>query len=334
MKPLVFVMGLMLCAVALGPTLAQTSSEPLSVDECLKTARSSATDLFTKHASPEAARLQLEIDAATCFDPSLSPGAAHLIGTVNADRARFARDFVVGSRSLAAYRAVREDRRRKLARLLADPNAQETLLKGDSDGDLVADDSDQCPNTASGAPTDERGCPDSISLDTKDHRDERELRRVLTRSQTLYNPSCERAPRLAISSPLEWGRGRQTKSHTQGFNLAVAKVDNQPPGCEVFYEIQFRFIEPNPGNPALPPTKIVTIAFSQSEDLLADPKRAIFGIPVGEMPLSPARSVAREAFLRQYFRASWRVRVVNGANKTSPWSSFITQGPASGGVDG
>ena len=50
------------------------------------------------------------------------------------------------------------------------------------------------------------------------------------------------------------------------------------------------------------------------------------------MVLSPSRTVAREAFLRQYFRASWRVRAVNGANQTSPWSPFVTQGPASTGV--
>ena len=116
-----------------------------------------------------------------------------------------------------------------------------------------------------------------------------------------------------------------------GFTLTI-KVGGQPVGCEVFYEIQLRFIDPNPGNPALPPAKIVTMVFSASEDLLSDPARAIFGLPVGAMVLSPARNVAREAFLREYFRASWRVRAVNGANQVSPWSPFITQGPASAGV--
>ena len=74
------------------------------------------------------------------------------------------------------------------------------------------------------------------------------------------------------------------------------------------------------------------MVFSASEDLLDDPVRAIFGLPVGAMVLSPSRTVAREALLRQYFRASWRVRAVNGANQTSPWSPFVTQGPASAGV--
>ncbi len=326
MKQLALLMGLIVSAVGIGPCFAQTSPQSLSIDHCLKVARSRATDLFKSQASQEAARLQLEIDAATCFDPSLSPATAHLIGTVNADRARFARDFIVGSRSLAAYRAVREDRRRKLAALLADPKAQQALFEGDGDGDLVADARDQCPKTPSRAPTDERGCPIRIPSDTNDQRDDRKLRATLSRSATLFNKSCANAPRLAISSPLKWGRGLQTKFSTVGFNLAVAKVNNQPPGCEVFYEVQFRFIASNPGNPASPPAKIVTIAFSESEDLLTDPMRAVFGIPVGAMTLSPARSVAREAFLGQYPRASWRVRTVNGANETSPWSPFVTQG--------
>ncbi len=335
MKRLPFAMPVLFGVVA---TLAAAAhaAQPgrATVDECLAQARARATDEFRKQTSPETARLHLEIDAASCLDPTLTPAAAHLVGTVNADRARLARDFVVGSRSLAAYRAGREDRRRKLAALLADPAQQQALMAGDADGDLVPDDRDRCPKTPPGAPTDARGCPTPVSTGTADTRDERALRATLAGSRTLYNKSCAGAPGPAIASPLEWGRGRQTKLGTVGFNLAVAKVGGQPQGCELFYEIQIRFIDPNQGNPALPAAKIVTITFSAAEDLLADPARAVFGLPVGPMALSPARSVAREAFLREYFRASWRVRAVNGANQTSPWSPFITQGPAGGGVPG
>jgi hypothetical protein len=174
----------------------------------------------------------------------------------------------------------------------------------------------------------------SASPSTTTEREERELRATLAGASTLFNKACKDAPRPAIPSPLQWGRGQQTKTGQTGFNLAVAKIGGQPQGCEVFYEIQLRFIDPNPGNPALPPAKIVTIVFSASEDLLSDPARAIFGLPVGALVLSPSRNVAREVFLREYFSASWRVRAVNGANQTSPWSPFVTQGPARGGVRG
>lgn len=314
--------------------LAAAAPERTGTDECLAQARARATELYEKQQSQDAARLQLEIDAASCMDPTLSPASAHLVGTVNADLARFARDFVVGSRSLASYRAAREDRERKLAVLLKDAKQREALLRGDADGDLVPDGTDRCPRTPPGAPTDARGCPQPVRPGQGSEREERALRATLAGSRTLFNKSCAEAPRLEIPSPLEWGRGSQTKLGQVGFNLAVAKIGGQPAGCEVFYEIQLRFIDPNPGNPALPPARIVTVVFSGSEDLLNDPVRAVFGIPVGAMALSPARSVAREAFLREYFRASWRVRAVNGANQTSPWSPFVTQGPAAGGVKG
>lgn len=326
---------LLLCMSVVSPHSAHAmQSGSSSVDDCLTEARTHAENDFRKYRSAEAARLQLEVDAAACFEPEAPPAKVHLVGTVNADRARFARDFVVGRLTLTAYRAARADRNRKLAALLADPRAQEALMKGDADGDLVPDDRDRCANTPAGVPTDDRGCPVTVQPGPNDQADERGLRATLSRSRTLMSKSCSEAPEPGLSMPFEWGRGRQTKLGTMGFNVAVAKVGPQPAGCEVFYEIQFRFIDPNPGNPALPKSKIVTIVFSASEDLLADPARAVFGLPVAPAPLSPARAEVREAFLRQYFRASWRVRAVNGANLTSPWSPYVTQGPAGGGVDG
>ena len=319
------------------PGVAQTSKQYTGSSQgnrCLTAARRRATEAYQKGATPEEARRQLEIAAAACLDPHLSPSAAYVVGAVNADRARFARDLVGGKMKLGAYRAVIRDRRDKLARLLRDPRQQNELMKGDEDGDLVPDSRDRCPKTHAGTPTDERGCPVSVPTRPEDERDQRTLRAVLDKSQILYNKSCDGAPRPHVSAPLEWGRGHQTKLNKDGFNIAVAKVGGQPPGCEVFYEIQFRFTERV--NNALPPSKIITVVFSQSEDLLNDPLRAVFPLPVGPgtINLSPARTAAREAMLRQYMRITWRVRAVNGSNLTSEWSPFITQGPASGGVPG
>lgn len=227
-----------------------------------------------------------------------------------------------------------DDRRTKIARLLRDPDQQRELLEGDADGDLVPDRRDRCADTSDATPTDERGCPRPPTRPREeDVRGERRLRATLARARFLYNPSCAKAPAPRIPSPLEWGRGPQMKLGTHGFNIAIAKVAGQPAGCELFYEIQFRLFDPNPGNPALPRSKIVAIVFSETEDLLTDPRRAVFPVPVGP-PLSTARADLRQALLTPYFGASWRVRAVNGSNLTSPWSPFVTQGPAPGGVGG
>jgi len=321
-----FVLAAALLAAGLAPAkLAAQAPAPKSGSEsCVNDARIRAT---------KAVEQGMSIEAASCLDPSLSPMAARLVGTVNLTRAQYARDFLQGKLTPARYRAILDDRSGKLQQLVRDPDRIREVLENDADGDLVADRLDRCPGTPHGVPTDANGCPLRVQPTPEDQSDDRSLRAILSRSRFLYNRSCDGAPPPRITTPLEWGRGPQTKLGTQGFNLAVAKVIGQQPGCEVFYEVQFRFIDPNPGNPALPPSKILTIVFSDSEDLLTDPVRSVLPLPVGPT-LSPARSAVREAMLRQYFRASWRVRAVNGSNVTSHWSPFVTQGPASSGVDG
>jgi hypothetical protein len=330
----VLVVALLFCGIDTSRVGGQTQAASGSGSApCLSTARANAAKALQNGATREAARLQLEIDSASCFDSSLTPAAAHLIGTVNSDRARFARDFLGGKLTLRAYRAALEDRRRKLARLLHDPAGQADLVAGDADGDLVPDSRDKCPGTPDGTPTDDRGCPRKPRPQPGDTADDGRLREVLSGARYLYSKSCEGAPRPQIPAPLEWGRGPQTKVGTMGLNIAVTKVGGQPPDCEIFYEIEFRFIDANPGNPALPASKIVTVVYSSREDLLTDPTRAVFGLPIGPT-LSPGRAAVLEAMLRQYFRATWRVRAVNGSNLPSPWSPFVTQGPASSGVHG
>jgi hypothetical protein len=73
--------------------------------------------------------------------------------------------------------------------------------------------------------------------------------------------------------------------------------------------------------------------FKASEDLRPlDDRRAVFGLPA-VTPLSPGRGSLRAVF-EQAAAVQWRVRAVNGAHKTSPWSEYRVQGPASSGVPG
>jgi hypothetical protein len=101
-----------------------------------------------------------------------------------------------------------------------------------------------------------------------------------------------------------------------------------PQECELFYEIQFHFIEPVDVQAS--PSKDVNVVFREGEDLASDLTLAVFGLPVGT-PLSPGRTAALDA-LKIYQRVTWRVRAVNGSAHASPWSPFVTQGPVSGGI--
>lgn len=336
------VLALVVWLCTLGP--ARLGAQP-EEEACLAAARARASEALEQGASREWVRTELEIAAASCLEPGLAPAAAHLRGVVNADRARLARDFLEGRLTLAAYRAALLDRRDKLAWLERKPRRQRALAAGDADGDLVADRRDRCRETPPSTPTDARGCPlseeplDPNQLGMREE-EERTLRAVLAGTRELYNPSCEGAPRPRIPTPLAWGYGTQARIHANGINLAVSKVRGQPNGCEIFYEMQFHFTEPNPGDPLLPPAKTVTVVFSDSEDLLTAPETALLPLPyfeVWNLPVqvsSPARSEAFWAMILEYQVATWRVRAVNGANASSPWSPFVTQRAAPGGLDG
>lgn len=321
-----------LFTVACAAAIAGLSCSPgaFAGDDCFAKARTDARALVKTLADRDAARLFLEKAIIKCNDPEASPERVAFMGAVNADGARLARDFFAGTLSLSAYSTALADRQRKVA---ASAKYLPDLSKGDADGDLVPDPTDRCPGTPYGTPTRDDGCTDRKAVRPEQPDREARLRRELGRGKILYNPKCEGAPRPLTPAPIAWGRGPQAGLNTHGFNFSVAKVPPGPSGCETFYEIDLRFSGPNAGNPALPPTKHVTLVFRDNEDQLNDSFRAIFPLPMPlEVPLSPHRTVARLAFSREYEVATWRVRAVNGSNVSSHWSPYITQGPASGGV--
>lgn len=261
-----------------------------------------------------------------------SPYVARLEG----DLREAARRFADGGMAGRDYLALSIDRAGKARRFRADAGWRADAERGDRDRDGVPDVRDGCETPPLEA-TDERGCPlpacdprePACSRPSAD--DDQRTRELLDRAQLMFNPACEGSPVPQTPEPLEWGRGPQTPTSTHGFNLAVTQVTNQKPGCQLFYEIEFRLDStPPPGQPRL---RHVTVLFDAASDLKpGDPRRAVFGIPVGP-PVSASRDQLRQGLLL-FQDVRWRVRAVNGAQAASPWSSMRPQGPASAGVDG
>jgi hypothetical protein len=265
-------------------------------------------------------------------DEAPSAYVAHVEG----DLREAARRFADGRMSGRDYLTLATDRAGKARRYHDDPTWRAAATRGDRDGDGVPDGKDGC-ETPPLTPTDERGCP----LPPCDPRnpecarpspeDDRRARDLLEHATLMFNPACEGSPVPETPDPLEWGRGRQTPTGTMGFNLAVTEVHNQPPGCELFYEIEFRVEWQAP--PGQARTRYLNVLFRATDDLKpADPRRAVFGIPVGP-PVSPSRDLLRQSLLL-FLDVRWRVRAVNGAQAASPWSAMRKQGPAAAGVDG
>ncbi|HWM95327.1 MAG TPA: hypothetical protein VN493_31520 [Thermoanaerobaculia bacterium] len=255
---------------------------------------------------------------------------------IDEDLREAARRFIDGRLTGQQYLALVRDRSGKVRRFLDDAawRTEVAALK-DRDGDRVPDSRDDC-RTPLLQPTDERGCPmppdcapgtPGCAGPTPER--DRKTRNLLDEATLLFDPGCDDSPVPQTPEPLEWGRGDQTPAHTTGFNLAVTKVTNQTPECELFYEMEFRLERQAPHV-----VRHLTILFKATEDLKpGDPRRAVFGLPLGQ-PLPPARTHLRDGLLL-YLKVQWRVRAVNGAQKASPWSALRVQDdPASGGVDG
>ena len=325
----------MVCVLSCMPAPAAqdvvSGGERNAVDDCFAAARAAAFEAVANGVPRPTARRQLEIAALRCQQPEMPPETAHFLGTVNSDLARFASAFLGATMPASDYWAAITDRRRKLDLHRVDRAFQRSLLEGDADGDLVPDRSDRCPGTPDGTPTDDAGCPQTPPRVKHERRDDQRLRREIGRASIIINPACETAPMPQRSNPIAWGRGKQTPAKTQGINLAVTKVAPTAPGCQLFYEIEFRFIDP--AKPNLPPSDIVHVAFQDAEDLVNNSAQAVFGLPIGP-PLSPGRTAALDDFIHKYLRATWRVRVTDGWSHTSGWSAPVTMGPAPGGVAG
>jgi hypothetical protein len=297
-------------------------------DACLAEARTRAAKAVAGGATRYDARRQLETDVVRCQNPGVGGATAAFVGSVNADLADFAQQFMLGQMDALEYRNARLDRSRKLRELGDDVKLHAALERGDEDGDLIPDDRDRCRATPRATPTDDAGCPvpGTRRAPTGSPTD---LRRLMSGLTLLKNEACNGAPEPRTSQPFRYGRSSTNSPIPAGsLKFVVAQVDGMPNGCELFYEFRLLFLDPADSN--APPTKEVSVVFSQNEDINPDAQVATFGFPVGQT-LSPGRTAAFDAF-KIYQRMKWRVRTAIGGPVTSPWSMAITQQTAVGGI--
>jgi hypothetical protein len=298
------------------------------VDACLADARARAAKAMANGATRYDARRQLETDVVRCQNPTMGGATAAFIGTINADLADFAQQFMLGQLDALEYRNARLDRSRKLRDLADDVKLHAALARGDEDGDLIPDDRDRCRATPRGTPTDDAGCP-VPGTRRAPAGVPAELGRLLKGLTLLKNDACDSAPEPRASQPFRYGRSSTNSPIPAGsLKLVVAQVDGMPNGCELFYEFRLLFLDPADAN--APPTKEASVVFSQNEDINPDAQVATFGFPVGQT-LSPGRTAAFNAF-KIYQRMKWRVRTAIGGPVTSPWSMAVTQHAAVSGI--
>ena len=278
--------------------------------------------------SPGEIRKRLETAFVRCRAPETPAPLAAFVGGVNADFTRAGVALAQNKMAYPAYTAVIADRNRKLTRAHTDASFVAALSSGDADRDLVPDSLDTCADTPDLSATDDSGCPARVAPCPKELGRcdvSGDVQRAIAQIPLWFNKACDDAALPSSVAPLAWGRGHQGALGTDGFNILVSRVENQPAGCDVFYEVEFRFTD---GPTTSPPVLYANAIFSEKEVINNDPKTLMFPL---KYPYAGQRQAVVQGFA-QYLHATWRVRATNGSQKYSPWSPFRVQGPAPAGI--
>ena len=274
-----------------------------------------------------------------------------------------ARAVLEGRMAPKAYSAFLIDRQRKADLMRTSPGYAKAIARGDADNDLVPDSMDFCRNTPPGAPTDASGCdlrcppatavnvprdPACLATVPPPYSAESGLRPLLEATVPV-NLSCTDAT-PASSTLIAWGSRtisrvnglpfpREIDDSRSGYYFSVRRSDRQPPGCEVWYALQFAFRNPSSAN--APPIDVVSVLFNEKEDESGGGEISRFpllthhgriegdlSIVSEDLPLSPGRARLRDA-LKAYSDVSVRVRVITGGPQPSSWSPYVgkTRGP-------
>lgn len=258
-----------------------------------------------------------QAELAACHDPRAGGASLFLVGATNVDYYRLARLLVARRLSAAEYLQRVRDRTRKVRAALRDPARIKDLARADRDGDLIPDARDRCPGTGDLMPTDDYGCP-SKERPTK-APPTRDVLAILDKMHIAATPACQDAPVPSVAEPLRAG---VDPANPNSFLMALTRVNNQPSGCRVMYETQFRLSGPQG---SLPPFIFSQKVWSDSEGavLPGPPMRMLFRRNL----LDPPQNVGDEGglilhFFNVYSVREWRVRAVNGGGLTSGWSRW------------
>jgi len=250
---------------------------------------------------------------------------AAYVGAANADLAFLGHAVLSGTLAPADYLARVKDRTRKMRETRATPGLCEAYAIGDADGDLVPDDRDKCAASPDMDRTDADGCPDTSPLPKAPSKEA--VDKAANALTIPANRACADAPLPERAGVIKSG----VSPDGQSFLLVVTPSTNQPPGCEVFYQVDVRmrvrsfFLGLN--------TNAVYIKVFRARDALAGPLATPTGMTFALQKSDATvpwrdlvfRSVEPGEISEHYFR----VRTVNGSGVSQGWGAYTLLPPAS-----
>lgn len=286
----------------------------VSPDECIKRAE----ELLARWRQEKKPQDQIEklyqAELARCG--GTQNGVAEILGAANFDYTRLGRLFLTEHLNPAEYLARVRDRSRKVQKAFADKSWSDSYLKGDRDNDLIPDERDRCPDTPDLVPTDDSGCPQTEPLPAAPSIEE--VRRAKEGLQIVISPGCKDAPLPTLSEPLQIGRDSNDQDN---FLISVSKVNNQPAGCMVFYEISLHLKRSSVfGGLRESDARVVFRASENIDTSAAAAQRHVFRIKKSTFPLwNDLISTAVEP--NDIAEKLVKVRAISGNGLSSGWSA-------------
>jgi hypothetical protein len=309
-------------------TLASDARKRHGDKACAKEAEEMVPKWRRRGLSPKQVEEAFEVEYRTCTG-ELDASAAKLLGAVNVDLFRLAKQVTDGSLSTTDYLTVLRDRRAKLFRAHTDTAYAQATAAADADGDFVPDSLDQCPNTPDLTPTDPAGCPQQPNPNQPPPPQGPDLQLVLALlrgTNVLADKNCEGAPVPDVPQPVKIGYGDGRA------NVALTRVTNQPAKCSVLYEVDLRFMNDDWESLSLLGPKYPHMLFKASEEMPGGMPAGVahFGFTALDTADLGNRKIVA-SFLGQYQHVDWRVRAINGSGLKSVWSETQrTAGPLTG----
>ncbi|HEV8428235.1 MAG TPA: hypothetical protein VGQ41_10080 [Pyrinomonadaceae bacterium] len=286
----------------------------VSPDECIKRAEESLARWRQEKKPQDQIEKLYQAELARCG--GTRNGAAEILGAANFDYTRLGRLFLTEHLNPADYLARVRDRSRKVQKAIADDSWSQSYLKGDRDNDLIPDERDRCPDTPDLVPTDDSGCPQNEPLPAAPSIEE--VRRAKEGLQIVISPACKDAPLPSLSEPLQIGRDSNDQD---SFLISVTRVNNQPAGCMVFYEISLHLKRSSFfGGLRESDARVVFRTSENIDTSAAAAQRHVFRIKKSTFPLwNDLISVAIEP--NDIAEKHVKVRAISGNGLSSGWSA-------------
>ncbi len=190
-----------------------------------------------------------------CQAPGIPDCYGRFMAAVNTDRYAAALRYVSKAFDTSDHLGLVRDRDRKAKRMRQEPARLSSYCnQGDSDGDLVPNPSDQCPNTPPLTRTDDNGCTSTAPLPKGPYREA--VDKILAQTGVLHNAACDGTPPPQTPGTVGGQYHDVLFAAPEGLNCPVGSsflpnsliFYRQPApvfgACPVWYEIRATVFEP------------------------------------------------------------------------------------------